>query len=142
MCTAWKKSETKVSLLKLISAFFEALSCYTQPPKRVLAPVIFGFKTQITVGQKHVSFMCQRVQCSSLQFHCTYCHCDTSTMILTVSNIRMLMSFPSLSQNGKKTHTQRKSRGYHNNFMWRKNVNCIGHAVFFEMQEWVQWNFC
>ena len=45
-------------------------------------------------------------------------------------------------QNGKKTHTQRKSRGYHNNFMWRKNVNCIGHAVFSEMQEWVQWNFC
>ena len=42
----------------------------------------------------------------------------------------------------EETHTQRKSRGYHNNFMWRKNVNCIGHAVFFEMQEWVQWNFC
>ena len=109
---------------------------YLAIPKRVLAPVIFSFlKPQITVEPKqHVIFMRLGGQCSSSTISLyvyTYCHCDTSTMILTVSNIRMLMSFPSLSPKMGRRPTHNASQGVITTiFMWRKNVNCIGHAVF------------
>lgn len=120
-----KKWDKSISL-KLISAFFRSfIMLYLAPPKRVLAPVIFSFKTSNNSWAKTACYFYASRRAMLFFYNFTVC-------VYLLSLWHFYYDFNSkqhqnvdefsisLSQNGKKTHTQRKSRGYHNNFYVEK----------------------